>query len=163
MVRVGKLRRVGWACAAPQTEVVDVEYATWEAAVPQAITADKLWRVQAYRLALFAADASWHDVTILIRDPRTRSLADQLYRSAGSVSANIAEGYSRGTGPDRCRFLEYALGSARECRDWYYKARHILGSAAVAPRMDVLTQTSRLLLVMLQSQRGRVVRRRGAI
>jgi len=143
--------------------VADVEYATWESAVPQAITPDRLWRVRAYRLALFVADVSWHDATILVRDRRTRSLADQLYRSAGSVSANIAEGYSRGTGPDRCRFLEYALGSARECRDWYYKARHILGGAAVARRMDVLAQTSRLLLVMLRSQRGQVVRRRGGV
>jgi four helix bundle protein len=93
-----------------------VEYATWESTVPQAITTDRLWRVRAYRLALFVADASWYDATLLVRDRRTRSLADQLYRSAGSVSANIAEGYSRGTGPDRCRVLEYALGSARECR-----------------------------------------------
>jgi four helix bundle protein len=163
MVRRGELRRVGWACAAPRIEVAAVEYATWEAAVPQAITADHLWRVRAYRLALFVADASWYDATTLIRDPRTRALADQLYRSAGSVSANIAEGYSRGTGPDRCRFLGYALGSARECRDWYYKARHVLGDATVAPRMDVLTQTTRLLLVMLQSQRGQVIRRRSGI
>jgi hypothetical protein len=29
--------------------------------------------------------------------------------------------------------------------------------------MDVLAQTSRLLLVMLQSQRGQVVRRRGGV
>jgi four helix bundle protein len=50
-------------------------------------------------------------------------LSDQLYEAVGSVSANLAEGYSRGTGKDRARFYEYALGSARESRDWYFKAR----------------------------------------
>ena len=63
-----------------------------------------------------------------------------LYRSVGSVSANIAEGYSRGTGKDRARFYEYALGSARESRDWYFKARHILGNEVVTHRLSLLTE-----------------------
>jgi four helix bundle protein len=97
-----------------------MNYQEWAGSVPREITGDPLWRVEAYRLALFAAEVGWHDVTKLIRDQRTRSLSDQLYRALGSVSANIAEGYSRGTGRDRARFYEYALGSARESRDWYY-------------------------------------------
>ena len=55
-----------------------------------------------------------------MQDRRTIGLADQLYRSLGSIGANLAEGYSRGTGKDRAHFYEYALGSARESRDWYY-------------------------------------------
>ncbi len=47
--------------------------------------------------------------------------ADSLWKmTVGSIRANIAEGYSRGTGKDRARFYEYALGSARESRDWYF-------------------------------------------
>jgi four helix bundle protein len=56
---------------------------------------DVLWKVQVYRLALFTAEIGWQDVTKLMQDKRTVSLADQLYRSLGSISANIAEGYSR--------------------------------------------------------------------
>ena len=65
----------------------------------------------------------WYDATKLMQDKRTLDLSDQLYRALGSISANLAEGYSRGTGKDRARFYEYALGSARESRDWYYKSR----------------------------------------
>ena len=125
----------------------------WEATVPQTVTGDTLWEVKAYRLALFACDISWVDVTKLSKDQRTRSLADQLYRALGSIGANIAEGYSRGTGKDRARFYEYALGSARESRDWYYKARHLLDEAVVTHRLSLLTQVIRLLSKMVPNQR----------
>jgi len=130
----------------------------WQRTVPEAITGDPLWRVQAYRLALYAADASWEDTCRLSADPRTRGLADQLYRAMGSIGANIAEGYSRGTGRDRARFYEYALGSAREARDWYYKAHHVLGMPRVEEGLTLLTQIIRLLLTMVPDQRGRPLR-----
>ena len=135
-----------------------MNYKEWEATVPETITGDALWRVQAYRLALFAADIGWEDVTSLAQDRRTRALSDQLYRALGSVSANIAEGYSRGTGKDRARFYEYALGSARESRDWYYKARHVLDDAVIEHRLSLQTQIIRLLLKMVPDQRKRAIR-----
>jgi four helix bundle protein len=135
-----------------------VKYKEWEAAVPETITGDALWRVQAYRLALFASDIGWQDVTSLAQDRRTRALSDQLYRALGSTSANIAEGYSRGTGKDRARFYEYALGSARESRDWYYKGRHVLDDAAIEHRLSLQTQIIRLLLKMVPDQRQRAMR-----
>ncbi len=133
-------------------------FTEWEASVPDTIKADSLWKVRAYKLALLLADISWLDVTKLMGDKRTISLSDQLYRAVGSVSANIAEGYSRGTGKDRARFYEYALGSARESRDWYFKARHILGNEVVPHRLSLLTETIRLLLTMTPQQRGRILR-----
>lgn len=135
-----------------------MNYGEWEARVPDVIQQDTLWTMQAYRLALFAADVGWRHVTRLMQDRRTLRLADQLYRALGSVSANLAEGYSRGTGRDRARFYEFALGSARESRDWYYKARHVLGERVVAHRLDFLTRIIRLLLTMIPDQRGRALR-----
>jgi four helix bundle protein len=135
-----------------------MNYVEWENAVPLTVKNDALWKIEAYRLALFVSDIGWHDVTKLIQDRRTRSLSDQLYRALGSISANIAEGYSRGTGKDRARFYEYALGSARESRDWYYKARHILGEAATIHRLDLVAQIIRMLLVMVPNQRGRYLK-----
>ncbi len=137
-------------------------YEEWLEVVPEEITGDGLWKVEAYRLALFAADLGWHDVTKLLKDKRTISLADQLYRALGSVSANIAEGYGRGSGRDKARFYEYALSSARESRDWYYKGRHILGQSVMSHRLDLLTQIIRLLLVMIPDQRGRRLREQPA-
>jgi len=135
-----------------------MRYDEWEQSVPETIRRDSLWKVKAYRLALFLTDLGWHDVTKLMRDRRTIRLSDQLYRSLGSISANLAEGYSRGTGKDRARFYEYSLGSARESRDWYYKGRHILGENVTQHRLQLLTEVIRLLLTMVPQQRGHVLR-----
>jgi len=135
-----------------------VSFEEWASKVPQEITGDSLWRMEAYRLALFACDMGWQDVTALAQDRRTVALSNQLYRALGSIGANLAEGYSRGTGKDRARFYEYALGSARESRDWYFKARNVLGPALTEYRLALLTQITRLLLTMTRNQRARSIR-----
>ena len=81
-----------------------MNYDEWLRSVPIAITGDPLWKVEAYRLALFVGELGWHDVTKLIKDKRTLELSDQLYRALGSIGANISEGYSRGGGRDRAHF-----------------------------------------------------------
>ncbi|MBC8449203.1 MAG: four helix bundle protein [Chloroflexi bacterium] len=135
-----------------------MDYEEWERSVPETITGDTLWKMRAYRLALFLSDLGWRDATKLMRDRRTMSLSDQLYRALGSIGANLAEGYSRGTGKDRARFYEYSLGSARESRDWYYKGRHILGETVVQHRLQLLTEVIRLLLTMVPQQRRSILR-----
>lgn len=135
-----------------------MNYREWEITVPVEIKGDSVWKSEAYRLALFAADLGWHDATKLLTDKRTISVADQLYRSVGAVSADVEEGYSRGTGRDRARFYEYGLGSAREARGWYFKGRHVLGPEVTGHRLQLLTQIVKLLLTMIPDQRGQVLR-----
>jgi four helix bundle protein len=135
-----------------------MNYRSWEDEVPKEIKQDSVWISKAYRLALFAADLSWHDSTKLVEDKRTISVADQLFRSTGAISADIEEGYSRGTGRDRARFCEYGLGSAREARGWYYKGRHVLGESVVAHRIGLLAEVIKLLLTMIPNQRGGVLK-----
>ena len=130
-------------------------YEEWLDSVPVEMTGGPVWRMKAYRLALFASDLGWHDVSRLIKDRRTLGLADQLYRAIGSVSANVAEGYSRRSNKDQARFYEYALGSARESRVWYWQGRHVLPQAVVTHRTQLLTQIIRLLLTMVPATRGR--------
>src|SRR5687768_12065045 len=98
-------------------------YGEWESEVPREIKEDTLWLVEAYRLGLFLSDLAWHDVGRLLKNSRTKEVANQLYRSAGNISSNVAEGYSRDTGRARSIYYQYAVGSARETRDWYFKAR----------------------------------------
>src|SRR5205085_2826694 len=129
-------------------------YKDWLTEVPKDITGDALWNVTAYRYSLFVADLSWHDVSKLVTDKRTRQLSDQLYRAVGSVGANMSEGYSRSSGRDRARFYEYALGSARESRGWYFDGRHILGENVARHRIQLLTQIIRLILTMVPDQRS---------
>src|ERR1043166_316693 len=133
-----------------------MNYEDWLAMVPKEITGDPLWKIEAYRLALFVADLGWHDVTKLMRDRRTLDLSGQLYRALGSIGANVSEGYSRGTGKDRARFYEYALGSARESRGWYYDGRHVLSEPVANHRIRLTTQLIRLLLSMVPDQRAAV-------
>ncbi|MBE7499390.1 MAG: four helix bundle protein [Verrucomicrobiales bacterium] len=139
-----------------------MNYQEWLRSVPTSLQGDPLWTVEAYRLALFATDIAWHDVTKLMQDKRTVGLASQLYEAVGSVGANLSEGYSRGTGRDRARFYEYALGSARESRTWYFGGRHVLGDAIVGHRLAFHTQVIRLLLTMIPDQRGRSLREESA-
>jgi four helix bundle protein len=122
--------------------------------VPGEIRSDTLWRVEAYRFALYAADLCWSDVRKRIHEKNMHGMEEQLLRAVGSISANLAEGYSRGTGKGRALFYEYALGSARESRDWYYRCSHILGKEITSHRLKILTMIIRLLLTMVPQQRG---------
>jgi four helix bundle protein len=135
-----------------------MDYKKWVGSVPSEITGDPLWNVKAYRMAMYVAELGWQDVTIMASDRRLLGSSDQLYRALGSISANIAEGYSRSTGMDRARFFEYALGSAREARDWYYKSRHKLGEEAVGLRIEFFSQIIRMLLVTIPQQRSTTIR-----
>ena len=134
-----------------------MDFDSWQDKVPEAIRADSLWKMKAYRLALYRSDLCWQD-TAAILEQKKFSLADQLSRSVGSVSANLAEGYSRSTGRDRALVYQYALGSARESRDWYFKVRFILGADMVEQRFKLLTEIIRLLVTMIPQPRGYLVR-----
>ena len=140
---------IGDCCVMEQRMTFD----DWQHDVPLEITGDVLWKMEAYRLGLFLSDLAWSDGAKLAKEARTRSIADQLCRAAGNVSSNIAEGYSRGTGKDRSRFYDYALGSAREARDWYFKARHALGGKVAEHRLDITTQLVKLLIKMSANER----------
>lgn len=77
--------------------------------VPEDITQDPLWRLDVDRLGFFIADITWDDTETLFKNPITRNASDQIRHSPDSISANIAEGYSRSTGKDRARYFEYSL------------------------------------------------------
>src|SRR5919204_2536024 len=142
---------------------LDETIAEWERTVPTEITSDVLWRNAAYRLATLASDFIWPDVERLAALPATAAIAGQLFRAVGSIGANYAEGYSRGTDRDRCRIFEYALGSARESRDWVYKARHMIGPQRVMELLQLLTRIIQLLTVTISNERSRNSRLTGKL
>ena len=135
-----------------------MNFSEWEMQVPVDIRNDALWKMKVYRLALFIGDIGWCDVTKLSADRRMWGVSDQLYRSLGSISANLAEGYSRGTGRERAHFYEYAMGSARECRDWYHKSRQVLGDQVANHRIQLVTEIIRMLIEIVVDQRGYKIR-----
>lgn len=135
-----------------------MNYQEWMGTVPIEITQDPLWKLEVYRLGLFIAEIGWEDVVILSKNNLTRDTADQIVRSLNSISANIAEGYSRSTGKDRARYFEYALGEAREARDRYFKVRRVLKNEVVLHRIKLLTQIVKMLNALVPTQRQQGLR-----
>ncbi|MBI3362235.1 MAG: four helix bundle protein [Chloroflexi bacterium] len=125
-------------------------FEAWVEQVPLEIKEDPLWKFEAYPLALFLCDLAWFDCDHLMRDDRGRAVAWQLIDSAGSVGANIEEGYGRGFGKDYARFLKISVGSARETRGWYYRGRHLLSADVLKHRMKLISQIIALLVKTIQ-------------
>ena len=128
-------------------------YDEWERGIPDEIKADVVWRVKAYRLGLFISDLACLDAKALWKARETSEIADQMTRSAWRISSCVAEGYSRDTHKGRSVLYEYALGSARETRDWYYKARHALSREVVQHRMKICAELVPLLVTMVANER----------
>ena len=110
---------------------------------------DPLNRLAAYRLALEALRVAQEDIAPWRNDRMLANVCGQLLRAAGSIAANIAEGYSRGSAAERRKFLEYALGSTRECAVWSETTAH----PERAARQHRLTSIRRLLLTMIRTAR----------
>ena len=135
-----------------------MKYVEWLETIPSEITNDPIWKLEVYRLALFADDIGWNDVLVLSKNNLMWGVADQLHRSLGSISANLTEGYSRSKGLDRARYIEISLGSARESRDWYYKSRHVLPAEVIKHRLGLTTRIISMLAPMIPHQRKHAIR-----
>ena len=129
-------------------------FAEWEATVPGAIRNDPIWKTPAYRYGLWIADLAEADMAPLLKNPETREMADQLVRAARSISANLAEGYGRTTGPERAKYYDYAYSSDRECTDWYYKARKFLEPDSLNHRFELLRRIVRILTAVIPRERA---------
>ena len=125
----------------------------WESSCSRSITSDVLWKLDAYRLTLYLLHLTRTDCRTLERSRAGDGIAVQLLRAAGSISANLGEGYSRSTRTDRIRFLSYSLGSARECISWYEAARAMLPEAQLEERLAMLARIRSLLLGLIRALR----------
>jgi len=113
---------------------------------------DTLWRVTAYRKALFLGDLAWSDVTKRAGDARTIGVSYQLYPAIGSVGANIAEGCGKRGNGEFQRFLQIASGSASEV-EYHLLLAHDLGyltEPAYLELMQHLTPVRRMLTSLIQ-------------
>ena len=128
-------------------------YEEWEESVPGVIRMDRIWRVQAFRLASFLAACAEADTRSAANDPRYLTIAAQRCRAAASVPANIAEGNPRQSAKDRVRYYEYALGSTEEAKTWYLSFRESIPSDCLNERLALLRSITRLLLTMIRSSR----------
>jgi four helix bundle protein len=129
-------------------------YEEWESSVSEKIKREPIWSFFGYRKALFLYELVWRDCQGMIHDPRGKAISQQIIRSAGSISANIEEGHGRGYGKQRNWFLSVAIGSARETKGWYWRARHLFPEELIESRMALLDEIISLLVTELSRQRG---------
>lgn len=129
-------------------------YEEWVGQVPKSIKTDPLWDFVTYRKALFFSDLAWFDCEKLLVDERGKGIAWQLIASAGSVAANIEEGFGRGFGKDYARFLTMSLGSARESRGWYFRGRHILEAELLDHRLSLADEIIASLIIVIKQQKN---------
>jgi len=127
-------------------EEEEMNFEEWKRGVSERIEAEPEWKFYAYPKALFMYDLMWEDCEKLMRDLRGKSIAQQIIRSAGSVSANIEEGYGRGIGTKSyLYFLHVSIGSARETKGWYFRGRHLLSTEVLEHRLELLDEIISLL------------------
>lgn len=136
---------------------VSPEQRAWERTCHRAITSDVIWKLEAYRSALFLLVCAREDQYMAVRRPLDPSIASQLVRTAASVSANIGEGYSRPTRADRLRFLSYGLGSTRECVSWYEASLGAIDRQTLDMRLTLIERNRALLLGLIRSVRDKGV------
>lgn len=68
----------------------------------------EIWKIS----RLFCSEI--YSITAIFPESEKFGLTNQLRRAAVSIASNIAEGASRSSDKDFCRFLEIAIGSAYE-------------------------------------------------
>lgn len=128
-------------------------YEEWVEHVHRVIKEAPLWGFATYRKALFLADLAWFDAERLLAAPQGRDTGWQLVGAAGSVAANIEEGYGRGFGKDYSRFLRIALGSAREAQGWYFRGRHVFSADVLDHRLILIDEIISGLVTTSEQQR----------
>jgi four helix bundle protein len=129
-------------------------FAAFEEVPPPDLFGDPIWRLPAYRIALFLSDLLPGDTSMLWRTRCPPYIVDQLPKAVDSIRANISEGYSKFSGRERARYYETALCSAREARDWYRRAIPWLGKAEAYERGALVTRVIKILLVAVPQERS---------
>lgn len=127
-------------------------FARWEATTPPDMVGDSIWRLPAYRLSRFLALLVADDCRVIRKGSPYR--AGQLERAVDSIGVNIIEGYGRLHGRERARFYEFALGSAREARDWYVRTETWLKPGVGTGRIKLLTRVIKILTRAIPEERA---------
>ena len=85
-------------------------------------------------------------------------LVDQIFRSSGSISANIAEGFNSHSTKEYIRYLDIAKRTAAETENWLYKIKdlEILGEDICETRLNSCGEISRMIRGLITSLQNKV-------
>ncbi len=95
---------------------------------------------------------------LLIHVEAKAAVKDQLDRASTSIPLNIAEGNGKFAVRDRCRFLDFARGSALECAACLdvLVAKRLLGKEAVQNGKEQLLEIVSMLTGLVNSLMTRI-------
>ena len=112
--------------------------------------------LKVWQEAMALAEAAYGLVAKLPRIGGT-GLADQMWRSAISVPANIAEGYGRESAKSYVQFLKIARGSLNELETQILLAQRIrlLDVSQAEPLLSNIERISKMLNALIRSIRAR--------
>ena len=114
---------------------------------PRHFTDLKVWK-DAHDLYLLALK----DVENFPNSKGAYNLIDQLLRSIGSISANIAEGFNRRSTKHYISYLDNSVGSTNEAENWYYKVEGMNWQTKdmVEERLKKLEEIRRMLFGLIR-------------
>ena len=110
--------------------------------------------LEIYKLSRELSKLAWEFYNSL--DWQTKKvIGDQFIESSDSVGANIAEGFGKYKGKEYARFIQMALGSARETEYWLELIKEIYPkySKEVDVIINLNSQTISMLIATLNSLR----------
>lgn len=97
--------------------------------------------------------------TDLLTQVKAKAAAkDQLDRASTSVALNIAEGNGKFAIRDRCRFLDFARGSALECAACLdvLAAKRLVAEETIRPGKEQLLEVVSMLIGLINSVSARI-------
>ena len=130
-----------------------LSFAEWQMGIPQTIRNERFWQFIGYQKGLYLYDLAWQDTEFWMNDARGKVLARQLIASADSTCANIEEKVGHGFGKQLICFYTASLGSARETKGRYYRARSLLSGEVLKDRLKLISEVIALLVTEINRQR----------
>lgn len=101
------------------------------------------------------------DIEGFPRNNISRVIIDQIVRSIGSISSNIAEGFNSMTTRQYLSFLDIARRSAAESQNWFYKLKDIgyLKEDIATTRILECCEIGKMLYGLMNNLKKRTVKR----
>ena len=112
-------------------------------------------KLKVYQSAI--AFITW-STDLLVQVTTKAAVKDQLDRASTSVALNIAEGNGKFAIRDRCRFLDFARGSALECAACLdvLVAKRLLGPETIQAGKEELLEIVSMLIGLVNSLAARI-------
>lgn len=93
------------------------------------------------------------DIKKFPKSAEARIITDQMVRSVGSISANIAEGFNSRSTKQYLNYLDIAKRTTSESENWYYKVKDatLLAKDIAEMRIAECVEISKMLQGLINS------------